>query len=221
MRHSRTPRNSRRVCCAPVVNMAQRHHQRFLAQREAEKLEATMPPDQARIHRMNREAESRRQQNSEMMAQLAERRQRDERRVSDAIASPRMQVKSVAEACLAWLIERGEVGREWTVEQLAEAVLYLMVVDGQQGGNDVSVAENGREKRESHAMVQVLDEWMEWSAAGGMNRQQYVLLEENKVEFCFAASIVAVIQMAEATSHVKASVDIMECLRVWRKVRLG
>ena len=144
-----------------------------------------------------------------MLSHLAERRERDERRVNDAIASPKMDNQAVAEACLAWLIEQGEIGRESTVEEVAEEVLYLIAVDTRDEGN------------EARRIVQVLDEWMDWSVAGGMKRQQYEFLEERKVEFCMASALAAVIGRAEGTSRGKASVDMMECLRLWRKVRLG
>ena len=68
--------------------------------------------------------------NEERMA----REERAERRIKDAIASPKMGNKAIAEACLAWLIDKWEVGREWTVANLAEAVLYLMTVDQRSDG---------------------------------------------------------------------------------------
>lgn len=188
---------------------AQRFHGRNMARMEAEKLEATMPPEQARIHRMNREAEDRRQRNIEIMAQSAERREKDERRQNDAVASPRMDNQGVAEACLAWLIQQGEIGREWTVNQLAGAALYLIAVDHRHEGN------------EAKRITEVLDEWMDWSTAGGMKRQHIKFLEERRVEFCFAASLLAVIQKSEGLGHGKAHSDVMECLRMWKKVRLG
>jgi hypothetical protein len=184
-------------------------HNRFLARVAAEKLEATMPHEQGRVHRMNRQAEERRQQHSDMMSSIAERRERDERLVADAIASPKLSNQAVAEGCLAWLIQQGEIGRDWTIEKLAEAVLYLIAVDNREEGN------------EAKTIVEVLDEWMDWAAAGGMKRQQYHFLEERKVELCFASALVAMIQKNDETSRGKASVDMMECLRLWRKVRLG
>ncbi len=193
----------------PTTNPSLLHHQRFLAQREAERLEATLPTAQAHIHKLNREAEFRRQTQNDMMAQIAERKARDEQRENDAIASPRMSYTAVAEACLAWLIQQGEVGREWSVEQLAGAVLYLIAVDEREEGN------------EGRKVLEVLEEWLDWSNAGGMKRQQYNFLAERKVEFCFAAALVAVIQRSEGTSRGNASVDMMECLKTWRKVRLG
>ncbi|ETN42409.1 uncharacterized protein HMPREF1541_01563 [Cyphellophora europaea CBS 101466] len=207
------------LASASASNAAQRHHQRFLARREAERLEATMPPDQARVHRANREAEFHRQQRADISEKMAELRQRDERRVADAIASPRLSPVRVAEACLAWLARRGEVGAEWDVRQLAEAVLYLMVLDGR--GFEKKGEGDEEEKNEGRIVVQVLEEWMDWNAAGGMKRQHFLFLEQRKLEFCFAASIIAVIHMAEATGQRKANVDMMECLRLWRTVRLG
>ncbi|RMZ89286.1 hypothetical protein DV736_g3484, partial [Chaetothyriales sp. CBS 134916] len=108
------------------ANLARKHHQRFLADSEALKLEASMPPEQARIAKQNREQQRFRDIHQDMMDQTNERHQREERRLLDAIASPRMSSKAVAESCLAWLIEQGEIGREWTVADLAEAVLYLI-----------------------------------------------------------------------------------------------
>jgi hypothetical protein len=63
------------------------------------------------------------------MAQLAERKEREEQRIKDALASSKMSHRAVAEACLAWLIEQGDVGKEWTVEMVAEAVLYLIALE--------------------------------------------------------------------------------------------
>ncbi|KAK5241049.1 hypothetical protein LTR40_013436, partial [Exophiala xenobiotica] len=89
------------------------------------------------------------------------REERTERRMQEAISSPRMSIKAVSEACLAWLIEQGEVGREWTVDQLVEAVLYLLVVDQSQS-----------EEGEARKVTRILDEWMSWATAGGMKKQQ-------------------------------------------------
>lgn len=188
-------------------NPAALHHQRYLASRAAEQLEASMPPEQARIHKMNRQRAEQQQSVNDFRAEQLARLEKEERRYQEAIASPRMSSKAVAEALLAWLIEKGEIEREWTVEQLAEAVLYLLVVDQGESG-------------EAKKIIEVLDEWMIWSHAGGMKKQQVTFLESRKVEFCFAASLIAVMQQAAASAG-KASVNMLECLQLWRKVRLG
>ncbi|KAL6250055.1 hypothetical protein RBB50_002356 [Rhinocladiella similis] len=194
------------------INMSNKHLQRFQARVAAERLEATMPPEQARIHRMNREAAERRDQVNDMTESFRFREERIERRTQEAIGSPRMSIKAVSEACLAWLIQQGEVGREWTLDQLVEAVLYLLVVD--QSNND---------EGEARKVSKILDEWQSWATAGGMKKQQVTLLQDNKTAFCFAAALVAVVSECtdSNTGHGKAGADMLECLRLWRKVRLG
>lgn len=194
------------------MSMAQRHGQRFQARLAAERLEATMPPDQARVHKMNREAAERQEQHNDMLAAMSERQARGERRLKEAIASLRMSTKSVGEACLAWVIDQGEVGREWTMVQVAEAILYLIVVD-----------QSKSEEGEALKIVKLLEEWLAWSMAGGMKLEQVKMLQEKKMAFCCAAILAAVIleSVSSATTGGKVGADMLECIRLWRKVRLG
>lgn len=192
----------------PFQNDAWIHHQRYLVQKGAEKLEASMPAHLASVHKQNREAEARRQTHEDIMRRMRERQERDERRLQDAIASPRMNNKAVAEACLAWLIEKGEIGREWTLCELAEAVLYLIVLDN-------------NEKGEGRQIIYILEQWKDWAAAGGMKKPQVGLIEDHKVEFCFAACLVAMIQEFAGINKGNVGTDMLDCLRVWRKIRLG
>ncbi|KAJ9603345.1 hypothetical protein H2200_012123 [Cladophialophora chaetospira] len=205
------------------VERARLQHQKLTARMAAERLEAAMPPEQARVHKANRQARDLQEFHNETVANTAARHEREERMIKDAIASPRMNIKKVAEACLVWLIENGEVGKEWTVEQVVEAVLYLMAVDLQ---TPQPIKEATTDEREAMTIVRILDEWLGWTTAGGMRKQQYHMLEGEKDRraFCFAVSLVAV--MAEFTySHNvgmgKVGADMLECLRMWRKVRLG
>lgn len=181
---------------------------RFIADTQAQKLEATMSPEQARVHKHNRQMAKNRELMDEMNRQRQEQEERRDRRLRDAVASPRMGNKVVAEAALAWLIEQGDVGREWTVEQLAEAVLYLLALDTSEDGQAMKV-------------LRLLDEWFEWSTANGMRKRQVEDLEDRKVEFCYAAALVATIASGAGSSQGKASKDMLECLTTWRKVRLG
>jgi hypothetical protein len=106
---------------------------------------------------MNRMAEERQQIIDGMNEEQMTREERAERRIKDAIASPKMGNKVIAEACLAWLINKGEVGREWTVANLAEAVLYLMAVDQRSDGDAAKV-------------VEILEEWMSWAQNANLRR---------------------------------------------------
>ncbi|RMD39432.1 hypothetical protein DV735_g5695, partial [Chaetothyriales sp. CBS 134920] len=216
----------------PVANLSRKHHQRFMAETEALRLEALMPPEQARIAKLNREQQRFRDLCQDMVDQANERSQSEERRIIDAIASPRISSKAVAEACLAWLIDRGEIGREWTVADLAEAVLYLLVLDSDDyiknddrkadaGGDTDAQADVKPSRGQAAKVIQLLIEWQDWCNAGGMKRQHFSMLDECKVEFCFAASLVSVIAGSSNASASQAGKAMMECVKSWRKVRLG
>jgi hypothetical protein len=166
-----------------------------------------MPEAQAKVAKMNRMAEERQQMMDDMNEARMASEERAEQRIKDAIASPKMANKAVAEACLAWLIDKGEVGREWTVANLAEAVLYLMAVDQRSDGDAAKV-------------VQILEEWMSWAQNANLKKSHITSLENRKVEFCFATALVALVQEATGSTG-KAGADMIECLKLWRKVRLG
>ena len=189
------------------ITTNQKFHQRFLAKMRSQNLEKSMPEAQAKVARMNRLEEERQQMMDDMSEERHLREERAERRIRDAIASPKMGNQAVAEACLAWLIDKGEVGREWTVANLAEAVLYLMAVDQRTDGD-------------SSKVMEILEDWMSWAQNANIRKSQIILLENRKVEFCFATALVALIQEATGSTG-KAGADMVECLKLWRKVRLG
>jgi hypothetical protein len=100
------------------------------------------------------------------------REERAERVIKDVIASLKMGNKAVTEVCLAWLIDKGEVGREWTVANLAETVLYLIAVDQRSDGDAANV-------------VEILEELDELSSERKPQKSHTNFLEIRKVEFCF------------------------------------
>ncbi|RMZ83809.1 hypothetical protein DV738_g1026, partial [Chaetothyriales sp. CBS 135597] len=212
-----------------AAKVARKQHERFMMDVEAMRLEASMPPEQARIARVNRQEQYFRDTHQDMINQSNEHRESEERRILDAIASPRMSNKAVAEACLAWLMEQGDIGHEWTVADLAEAVLYLIVLDSDYTRNDdgkVDTDAGGQGdakpvQGQAAKIIQLLIEWQDWCNAGGMKRQHLSMLNESKVEFCYAASLVCVIAGSSNASASRAGKAMMECVKSWRKVRLG
>ena len=187
--------------------ITQRHHQRFMAKMRAQSLEKSMPEEQARVASRNRFAEERQQMMDDMNEERRMREERSERRIRDAIASPKMSNKAVAEACLAWLVDKDELGREWTVANLAEAVLYLMAVDQRPDGD-------------ASKIMEILEDWTSWAQHANLKKSSITLLENRKTEFCFATALVAMVQEATGSTG-KAGADMLECLKLWRKVRLG
>ena len=189
-------------------NSSMDHMNNFIADNNARKLEATMPPAQAQVAKANREAAMRRRMMDDMHQRQREQEERRDRRLRDAVASPKVSNKAAAEACLAWLIQQGDIGREYTVEQLAQAVLYLIILDTSEDGQAAKV-------------IMLLDEWMEWCNAGGMKMRQVEDLERRRVEFCYAAALVSTIASGSVSSQGKAGKDMLDCLKTWRKIRLG
>lgn len=190
-----------------LSNPAMQPHRRHMEKQRRMDEESKMPPEQAGVARMNREAEERQALLDDMMSFSLQSAQRQELRLKDVIASPKFRNKEVAEACMTWLIARKEIEQDHTLQTLAEAVLYLLIVDQRPHG-------------EAAKVVEVLDEWQIWSQHGGMKKSHIAFLTERKVEFCFAAVLVHIIEDAAATSSHSGEV-IKECLRLWRKVRLG
>ena len=165
--------------------------------------------------RMLREAQ-------EMSAQRSkdelERRRREEEEQGEAVRSARLEGKVVAEACVRWLVRENDVcvERDWLREKeeglekevlrkVVERVLYLMV-------EDAAVAEG---------VVRILELWRQWAEAAGMTREHLGMLKEELRNFAYAASMICLIREATTTPAGSAVSDLQECLRAWKKVRLG
>ena len=179
-------------------------HRRFLDNQRQRAIEAHMPPAQAEATRRARELQEARSHHDEFMESIKKRREYEERRAVEALNSQRLENKSVAQANLTYLAKTKVIPAEYATEDLAQAVLYLMILDREQ----------------AKAIVEMLDQWLSWSQAGGLNRSQWNFLKENKLSFCYVSSLISVIEMI-GSSTTQASLDMFECMRLWKKVRLG
>jgi hypothetical protein len=101
----------------------------------------------------------------------------------------------------------------------------MALIRGKWGGNgrwpigSSSALSHGRGPTDGDAaeVVEILEEWMSWA----QNAKPHItILENRKVEFCFATVLMTLVQEA-ARSTKKAGADMIECLKLWRKVRLG
>ena len=187
-------------------NRGRKFHERSMAQMRAQQMERAMPESQRAVARANRQAEDTQRTFNDMREDAEWRREQDEKRIRDAIASPKIGNVALAEGCLSYLIEQGEAGREWYVEDLAEAVLYLMIVDQRPDGEAAKVAS-------------VLEEWEKWGR-DGISKRDLDFIRKTKFEFCFAAALVATVASAIGITG-NTGADMMECLKLWKKVRLG
>ncbi|KAN0085264.1 hypothetical protein V8E54_001731 [Elaphomyces granulatus] len=185
------------------VDMEARHR-RFLDSQRQRTIEAHMPPAQAEAARRARELQEARSNHDEFMESIKKRREYEERRELEALNSQRLENKSVAQANLTYLAKTKVIPTEYSTEDLAQAVLYLMILD----------------KEQAKAIVEMLDQWLSWSQAGGLNRSQWNFLKENRLSFCYASSLISVIEMVGSLTT-QASIDMFECMKLWKKVRLG
>ncbi|KAK3316156.1 hypothetical protein B0H66DRAFT_282790 [Apodospora peruviana] len=182
-------------------------------QREAINAEARLPPaqrTQAARDRMMRENEQRLQ---EMRDKMRLENQRKETRTMDALQSPKWGAEKVAAHFHAWLKRRGTVPDDSTsVKDVVGTVLYCMVLDGQFASS----------------LCRMLDLWRTWAENGGMRKLDLAALQEDENQtttFAYATLLVAIIKDTAASTGPGAegslSMDLQECVKMWRQVRLG
>ncbi|KAM5444550.1 hypothetical protein MferCBS31731_000003 [Microsporum ferrugineum] len=188
----------------PQLNDPLRFHNRFLEDMRAKEVEKTMPPAQAAAARRAREQAKLSAMRDDHADGVRIMREYEEKRGVEALTSPKLNNKDITDACLRWLVKNNYVPKTYRITDLAKAVLYLMVLDLNQ----------------AKAIAQVCDRWTIWHQSPGMNRSEIEFLRENKASFCYASSIIYIIQIA-ARSEAQVSTDMQECLKLWKKVRLG
>ncbi|KAL8363248.1 hypothetical protein RB601_009157 [Gaeumannomyces tritici] len=200
-------------------------------QRAALAAEARMPPQQreaAARDRLRREGEERLQDLRDRQRDAAARR---EARLSEALQSPRWGAARVAAKNLAWLKERSRAA-EAEAEEVGEeeeegkdgSDEALFVVDDQADLKQVVGMLLHRmvlERAFADRLCRLLDLWMAWADNGGMRKSDFQALEADKVTFALATLVVALISDASSAVEGTLSMDLQECLRMWRKVRLG
>lgn len=132
--------------------------------------------------------------------------QHRETRVMEALQSPKWDARLVAEHNLAWLKKKaGAVAAELGVKEAVGTLLHRMVVDSEF----------------SSRLCRMLDLWKAWAENGGMRRSDLVALQEDQTTFAHATLLVAIIKDTSSALEGTLSVDLQECLRLWKVVRLG
>lgn len=131
--------------------------------------------------------------------------QQREVRMLEALQSPRWDAKRVAERGLAWLKKNNEVFEDMDVKEVVGGLLHRMVLDGQF----------------TTTICQILDTWKAWAENGGMRKSDLTLLQDDKTSFAYASLLIALIKDTTTAQEGTLSLDLQECLRLWRNVRLG
>ncbi len=142
--------------------------------------------------------------------------QRRETRLLEAIQSPKWDTKVVAEHNLAWLKHHTQqhqhqkcdtllVPESMDLREFAGTTLHRMVLDGQFAAT----------------VCRMLDTWKAWADNGGMRKADVSSLQEDQVAFAQASVLLAIIKDTSSALDGTLSMDLQECLRMWRHVRLG
>ncbi len=132
-------------------------------------------------------------------------RQRAEQRELEAIQSPKWDNKLIGERSLAWLKSQGHVDQTHDIKRVVEILLWKMVTD------PVFAEE----------LVSMLDAWKAFVDNGGLRKVDYLELKEKQVLFAYATLMVAVLKDSVTATHGSLAMDLQECIRIWKKVRLG
>jgi hypothetical protein len=145
----------------------------------------------------------------EFMDKLNDTRRRDaqraETRIIEALQSPQWNLNLVANHLLTWLKKERQVREDHNMRRAVEVILWRMVCDAGFAAD----------------MGHMLDSWKGFVDNGGMRKADYLALKEKLVSFAYASLVVAVIADSVATASGSLAMDLQECVRVWKKVRLG
>ncbi|KAJ4293742.1 hypothetical protein N0V88_005250 [Collariella sp. IMI 366227] len=150
-----------------------------------------------------------RRENEERLGDMRERlrmeSQRRDTRMMEALQSPKWDAKLAAEHNLAWLQKNGHVPAELGMKEVVGTLLHRMVLDGQFAAT----------------LCRMLDLWKAWAENAGMRKSDYAALAEDQTTFAYATLLVAIIKDTSTALEGTLAMDLQECLRMWRTIRLG
>ncbi|KAI0968206.1 hypothetical protein F4678DRAFT_443630 [Xylaria arbuscula] len=190
-------------------NDGMEHHEIFVRRIQEQGIamaaEARMDP----IQRQNAVKQRNDREMMERMNEMRDRGRRDaqrrETRRHEALQSPKWDNKLVAEHNLVWLRNRKIVNGDLEPRDIVGTLLHRMVLDGEFASD----------------VCEVLDAWRAWADNGGMRNADLDILQRRYETFALASLLVALIKDATTAHEGTLSMDLQECLRMWRIVRLG
>lgn len=117
-----------------------------------------------------------------------------------------LKSSTVAERALSYLGRAGRVDVEKGLRGAVERLLVGIVRDDEPATGEA---------------CRLLRKWREWAERGGMTRDDLALVNSELVGFCFAACAVGLMAEVGGKDETGLATDMSECVRVWKKVRLG
>lgn len=201
----------------PANQHAHEAHERFLIQQQALARERILPDAQRQQARSLRAQEELQGMSMRAMRDQRERVDREEKREREALVSQKMDADMVTNAALAALEVDGDNVTESDACQLAVERLLVGIYKASAG---IDVPNN----EWALDACKMLDRWRDWSGRGGMNKEDLKAIVKERKAFCWAAVAVGLVtRVCEKAKTDGGGLmgDVRECLRVWKKVRLG
>ncbi|KAM0244489.1 hypothetical protein ACHAP5_006170 [Fusarium lateritium] len=183
----------------------QQFAKRSQEERAALVAESRMPPAQREAAAQTRRQKENEQRMQDMRDKLRTSQIRRDQRMMEALQSPKWDTKLVAEYCLQWLQGQDHWDESSTVKDVVGYILHRMVLDGEFASS----------------ICRMLDKWKAWADVGGMKQSDYQAVQDDQADFAHATLLVAIIRDTSSALEGTLSMDLQECLRMWRKVRLG
>ncbi|KAI3333924.1 hypothetical protein F4824DRAFT_229172 [Ustulina deusta] len=194
---------------ATSYNAGMEQHESFVRgvqeQRIAMAAEARMDPAQRQLAVKQRTEREMMQRMNDMRDRSRLDAQRRETRRHEALQSPKWDNKLIAEHNLAYLRTRKVVDGGLELRDVVGTLLHRMVLDGEFAA----------------AICEMLDVWKAWADNGGMRNADLEVLQMRYETFALASLLVALVKDATTAHEGTLSMDLQECLRMWRVVRLG
>ncbi|ORX94286.1 hypothetical protein BCR34DRAFT_580049 [Clohesyomyces aquaticus] len=167
--------------------------------------EQRLPPDQRAAARQKRMEQDAIDFHNETRRRRMKEDQRRESEILEALQSQKLPIARVAEKNHEWLLKKFELSMETPILVLVEQTLYGMVQD----------------PPFARRMSIMLDLWRRWGSSGGMTKSHYLAVREDQVIFALASFVFFVIRSMVSEPMGSVAGDLQECLRMWKKVRLG
>ncbi|KAI4251798.1 MAG: hypothetical protein L6R42_008226 [Xanthoria sp. 1 TBL-2021] len=203
-------------------------HERFMSQQRAIARERLLPEAQQQQAARLRQSEELSAMGTRMRKEQQDRAEREERREREAIKSIRMPMDLVKNAALGFLEGEGLVSdaannsddatkdyKDPTLTAVERLILGIY---------NAAVCIDLEENKWAVNACAMLDRWRDWVERGGMTKEDLRAILQDKEAFCWAAVAVGLITKVcgeNGADGVGLLNDVRECLRVWKKVRLG
>ena len=63
--------------------------------------------------------------------------------------------------------------------------------------------------------------WKAFVDNGGIKKADFLILKDDNINFAYASLLLSIIEESATAVHGSLAMDLQECMRIWKIVRLG